>query len=1077
VNYTPPALLAAQCTVAVTAASKTDPAHTNGLSITVNPAPITVAVTSPTTSSAPVGVGGTLAVTATVTDDATGKGIGYALNPNTCGKFSWTTSSTTGGTSTYMGTYTAPTTACQTTLVLDANAATSQTATLNINVTAAPTVALSAIVGTEPPAGPISMDANSPLSVTATVNNGGTNPSVNLTLNPPTGCGSLSASSAASGAPFSYNPPVGLTNSCTANIVATYPVTSASASLSLTVYPALTLPPSTTSLPVATAGDYYKAMLDTGGGPLSGTYLWSATWLTTADSLGFNAPAPVGSLGISGTPTAGWSGTLKLQVSVTDPNGTTVGPVTYTITVNPYIMVSLPSETLPTGYVSQGYNAGINASGGVMNYTYTVTVNGTSTTIGSNPTAISDADGLTGACSGGNTLFLSGTPTSATTTGSPITLNVSVVDGEGKSASNIYTLNVTNQPPLSITASNMQIQQGMVNMPYGMNVNSGNNGSPINGGTPPYSYSYVGLPTWASYDQNGNITGTPNAEYASSNGPNVTLTVKDSSQPVQTALASFALPVVPETVGSNNSLLKGQYACYFHQEFDYPTVVNGNNLYVGAGAFAFTSDGNGNITGGEADSNNPIKGYQFMPSLTGSYAVGSDNRGFLTISPGWYWALAAGTTDSKGYYQQFRFTNMSDVGISSNGWHGGGRCFKQYYETGTTTLLGENLSGGYVMALNGESGGGNWETMVGSMSISAAPSGGCANGAVAPSSCLTGVLDTAAGTQVNQDVAFSGSITPADAYGRVLVTAGPAGQTANQSAVYITNQSSGQGAIVGMNTHTGVNDNDLQFGQIRAQNAAQIDVAFPLTGPVVVYGTGLDTGGAGDYKASAFHGTPNPASSTITLDATIDNENGTLKINHDTGTSAVLTYDSTTGRGSVGSGDTFYFYGTGAAVFMFADIGHGGGTTPQNMLGWMQPQAGPANSGAWTFADMATNYLMGDMYNPDSSRGSDTGTFSIDSSGNFYNFAQDKGAQNWADWDEGISGGSGGTATGVLVPDTTLDPNGTFGVFDINITQGGTTSTQVYCFAIDVDHATNSDTKGQVICLDASSPKVTIVQE
>jgi hypothetical protein len=65
------------------------------------------------------------------------------------------------------------------------------------------------------------------------------------------------------------------------------------------------------------------------------------------------------------------------------------------------------------------------------------------------------------------------------------------------------------------------------------------------------------------------------------------------------------------------------------------------------------------------------------------------------------------------------------------------------------------------------------------------------------------------------------------------------------------------------------------------------------------------------------------------------------------------------------------------------------------------------------------------------------------------------------------------------VPDTTLDPNGTLGIFDVNATEGGTTDTQVYCVAVSVDKATNSSTQGRLICIDATgqSPQITIIAE
>jgi len=131
------------------------------------------------------------------------------------------------------------------------------------------------------------------------------------------------------------------------------------------------------------------------------------------------------------------------------------------------------------------------------------------------------------------------------------------------------------------------------------------------------------------------------------------------------------------------------------------------------------------------------------------------------------------------------------------------------------------------------------------------------------------------------------------------------------------------------------------------------------------------------------------------------------------------------------------------------------------------------------YSDLATTYFMGNMYSPDIDNHTSTGVLTLDSSGNFHDYAQDTEGPQWADWDEGLAGHDGESATGVMVPNSTLDPTGKLGIFDVNVTEGGTTTTEVYCFASSVDHATNLYTKGAVICVDANdkSPKISIVRE
>jgi hypothetical protein len=640
---------------------------------------------------------------------------------------------------------------------------------------------------------------------------------------------------------------------------------------------------------------------------------------------------------------------------------------------------------------------------------------------------------------------------------------IAVATGYSQSAIQTATYTIK---PLIISTSDLQISQGMATMPYGTNVTWND---AVSGGTMPYSFSYTGLPSWAGYDQKGNITGTPTAAGSS----RVTLTVKDSSNPQQKVTASFTLPVVALTVGVNNGLLKGQYACYVHQIDDSSTTVNGYNLYAGASVFAFNSDGEGKITGGEMDSNSPNSGYESNTAngnLTGTYAVGSDHRGYFEIGSSsdsrGVSALAAGLKDSNGYYSEFRFISMHDVGTSASGKHGGGLCFKQYYETGTTTLSGQKMSGGYVFGMNGESKEGQWATNVGFIH--------------ATSGSVTGVMDNAVGTTVNLDISFTGSVSAADSYGRVAFTCATTAHCSNV-VLYITNQLLGQGVILSTPSHN--KGKDLWIGQIRKQNVAHIAAAHPLTGPFVLYASGLGTGGSQDYKAMVAHGSGGSSAKTLTLDATVANNAGTIKLNHNLVSDVSYTINSTTGRTTMvgqSSSDVFYVYDTNEAVFLFADVGNNGGSTPQNMLGWLETQVVPtANSGKWVYSDLATTYFMGNMYSPDIDNHTSTGVLTLDSSGNFHDYAQDTEGPQWADWDEGLAGHDGESATGVMVPNSTLDPTGKLGIFDVNVTEGGTTTTEVYCFASSVDHATNLYTKGAVICVDANdkSPKISIVRE
>lgn len=495
-SYTPPVLLATSCTATVTVASKTDQTKTATVTFTVNPAPITVALVSPS-SPVSVGNGATQLVTATIYNDANAQGFSApSLNPTTgCGSMSaMTLKGTSGATSTYTGTYTAAgsvggTTSCSATLVLASVANPAATTTpLTINVIPGIAVTLS-------PAGTLSIDANSsnnpnnPLPITPTVLNDSAAKGVTVTLNN-SACGSAqyplgtplvqgsAGTQIPSGTAFYFVPLASLSSECPVTVTTTsVSDTTKTATLNLSVYPPLALPAASTSVPGSgTVGENYTPVLSASGGTGSG-YSWTVTGLTT-NGLSSNATTDTGStLNISATPLLAPATTVPFSVTVKDSTGTTV-TVPYSIVVNAYTAVGLPTpnpSSLPSATVGQNYTGAINATGGIQ--TYTFTVNGT--TILSSPTLIAtNGGGLSGTNSGGNTLTISGTPT--VTAGNTITLNVSVKDGEGNTASQIYTIPVNSAPAFTVGTQNGSTFYGVTDYTLQMFLN-------VNGGTPPYT--------------------------------------------------------------------------------------------------------------------------------------------------------------------------------------------------------------------------------------------------------------------------------------------------------------------------------------------------------------------------------------------------------------------------------------------------------------------------------------------------------------------------------------------------------------------------------------------------------------
>jgi len=135
----------------------------------------------------------------------------------------------------------------------------------------------------------------------------------------------------------------------------------------------------------------------------------------------------------------------------------------------------------------------------------------------------------------------------------------------------------------------------------------------------------LGTPTVTS---NGNVitstvTYTPPASVPSGDGQNSpAITAALTSNPA--VMDGFSFNIVDGTCGTGNEpLLTGQYAF----------LMKGGGATTGYNAVAgsFTADGNGNITSGVEDINRSVGVFTGL-TLTGSYTVGPDNRGCLTLT-------------------------------------------------------------------------------------------------------------------------------------------------------------------------------------------------------------------------------------------------------------------------------------------------------------------------------------------------------------------------------------------------------------------------------------------------------------
>lgn len=328
----------------------------------------------------------------------------------------------------------------------------------------------------------------------------------------------------------------------------------------------------------------------------------------TTLSVTYNAPASV-----SSTTT-----TVITATSVASANVT----AKIAITVNPAPKVS--TNVLPAGTVGTAYSFTLQASGGTDGYTWNVSG-------GALPAwaALSSTSGT-----------LSGTPNLTGTSNFSIT----VTDSAGlTSAGQALSLIVGPLPPLVISTT--LLPNASIGIPYSTTLLA-------TGGLPPYTWSVASgsLPSWASLaSSTGVLSGTPAASGTSS----FTVRVTDSETPRVSTTQALSLTAV---VSPNNAELSGQYA-FRLQGFDDAT---GNQFAV---VGSFIADGKGGITNGIEDINGP-GGYQGAVSFTGTYNIGTDDRGFATfensLNQSTAFALAVGSLNQSNVAREASLIEFDD---------------------------------------------------------------------------------------------------------------------------------------------------------------------------------------------------------------------------------------------------------------------------------------------------------------------------------------------------------------------------------------------------------------------------------
>ncbi len=322
-----------------------------------------------------------------------------------------------------------------------------------------------------------------------------------------------------SGAPFG-TPTVSGTFNVTVTVRdSSNPQKTASKVLTLTVNPAsspLSITTNAFNPSTATVGVGYganAAVAATGG---QTPYSWSATGFPNGMSINSSSGAPFG------TPTV--SGTFNVTVTVRDSsNPQKTASKVLTLTVNPAssplsITTNAFNPSTATVGVGYGANAAVAATGGQTPYSWSAT----------------------GFPNGMSINSSSGAPFGTPTVSGTFNVTVTVRDSSNpqKTASKVLTLTVNPaSSPLSITTNAFNPSTATVGVGYGANA-----AVAATGGQTPYSWSATGFPNGMSINSSsGAPFGTPTV----SGTFNVTVTVRDSSNPQKTASKVLTLTVNP----------------------------------------------------------------------------------------------------------------------------------------------------------------------------------------------------------------------------------------------------------------------------------------------------------------------------------------------------------------------------------------------------------------------------------------------------------------------------------------------------------------------------------------------------
>jgi Domain of unknown function (DUF4082) len=304
--------------------------------------------------------------------------------------------------------------------------------------------------------------------------------------------------------------------------------------------------------------------------------------------------------------------------------------------------LSISTTSLSNGAPSVPYNQSLLAAGGNPPY-------GWSLVSGALPV------GLTLSSAG----LISGTPTASGS--SSFTVQVTDASSPVQTATQALSINIaasTGPISVSITPSTSSLQpSGSQEFVATVTNDAANAG--VSWTVVPASGTVCGGVSCGAVSPVATASGTPTTYTAAATVPaGGAITITATSVTDSSKSASSTVSIVPT---ANNAGLNGNYTF----AFDGASGSAGNSTAFAA-VGRFTADGAGNITNGELDTNSPGSALAAQP-FTGTYSVGADQRGVMTLALAGIPAKLAFALMADGNAKFIRFDAAGGSGIIGSG--------------------------------------------------------------------------------------------------------------------------------------------------------------------------------------------------------------------------------------------------------------------------------------------------------------------------------------------------------------------------------------------------------------------------